>query len=196
MPPTRGRLVVISGPSGVGKGTVVRRVLELMPDLLLSVSCTTRTARPGEIDGRDYRFVTASEFDALVNADAFLEWAEIFGNRYGTLGDDVERTRAAGRDVLLEIDVQGARTVRARVPDAVLIFIEPPSEEELARRLRARGTESGEALLGRLVEARREMEEADRFDHVVVNDKIDEAAAEVAAIIGRTQEVPPRRNPT
>jgi guanylate kinase len=174
----------------VGKGTVVRRVLELVPDLLLSVSCTTRHPRPGEVDGRDYRFVQDTEFDELVSRDAFLEWAEIFGNRYGTLADDVEKARAAGRDVLLEIDVQGARTVRSRVPDSVSIFIEPPSEEELARRLRSRRTESGEALERRLEEARREMAEAQRFDHIVVNDAVDEAAARVVAIIEQAQTAP------
>ena len=188
----RGRLVVVSGPSGVGKGTVVRGVLSARPDLTLSVSATTRDPRPGEVDGVHYRFVGDAAFDRLIERGAFLEWAEVFGRRYGTLADDVEEARASGRDVLLEIDVQGARTVRERVSDAILVFLQPPSEEELRRRLAARGTETGESLQARLREARREMDEADRFDHVVVNDRIDEAVAEVLAIIDAPD---PRRRP-
>ena len=179
----RGRLVVVSGPSGVGKGTVVREVLAARPNLALSVSATTRDPRPGEVDGVHYRFLGDAAFDRLIERGAFLEWAEVFGRRYGTLAEDVEEARASGRDVLLEIDVQGARTVRERVPDAILVFLRPPSEEELRRRLAARGTETGESLKVRLREARRELDEADRFDHVVVNDRIDDAVAEVLAII-------------
>lgn len=179
----RGRLVVVSGPSGVGKGTVVREVLAARPDLTISVSATTRDPRPGEVDGVHYRFLSDAAFDRLIERDAFLEWAEVFGHRYGTLAEDVEEARATGRDVLLEIDVQGARTVRERIPDAILMFLRPPSEDELRRRLSARGTETGESLETRLREARRELAEADRFDHVVVNDRIDEAVGEVLAII-------------
>jgi guanylate kinase len=168
----------------VGKGTVVHRLLDSRPDLAFSVSLTTRGARPGEVEGRDYRFVPETEFDRMIEADGFLEWAEVFGERYGTPAGPVEEARAAGRDVLLELDVQGARAVRERVPDAVLIFLQPPSEDELARRLRARGTEEGSALERRLAEARREMAEAGRFDHVVVNDRVEEAATEVLAIMG------------
>jgi len=178
-----GRLIVVSGPSGVGKGTVVRGVLAARPDLSLSVSATTRTPRPGEEDGVHYRFLTDAEFDRLVEEGAFLEWAEVFGRRYGTLAADVARARAGGRDVILEIDVQGAAVVRERAPDAVLVFLQPPSEEELRRRLAERGTETGEALERRLAEARREMSESSRFDHVVINDDIDRAVAEVLAII-------------
>jgi guanylate kinase len=174
---------VISGPSGVGKGTVVRLLLRSRPDLMFSVSATTRPPRPEELDGVHYRFVTDAEFDAMIQAGAFLEWAEIFGHRSGTPGEPVEAARAAGKDVLLEVDVQGARSVRDRVPDAVLLFLQPPSEEELARRLRARGTEAGPALDRRLAEARREMGEAARFHHVVVNDRVEDAVAEVLAII-------------
>lgn len=180
---TAGRLVVVSGPSGVGKGTVVRGVLTARPDLSLSVSATTREPRPGEEDGVHYRFLSDAEFDRLVAAGAFLEWAEVFGRRYGTLAEDVERARSAGRDVILEIDVQGAAVVRARIPDAVLIFLQPPSEEELGRRLAARGTETGEDLERRLAEARREVAESSWFDHIVINDDIDRAVAEVLAII-------------
>jgi guanylate kinase len=175
----------------VGKGTVVRRLLEARPDLAFSVSLTTRAARPGEVDGRDYRFVSDAEFDRMIETDGFLEWAEVFGERYGTPAELVDAARAAGRDVLLELDVQGARAVRERVPDAILVFLRPPSEEELARRLRARGTEEGPALERRLAEARREMAEASWFDRVVVNDRVEEAVAEVLAIIEGTAKGDP-----
>ncbi len=182
---------MISGPSGVGKGTVVRAVLAARPELHLSVSVTTRAPRPGETEGRHYRFVSDDAFSRLVEQGAFLEWAEVFGERYGTLEGDVEEARAAGRDVLLEIDVQGARAVRDRVPDAVLIFLRPPSEEELARRLRARGTETAATLDRRLLEARRELAEAGWFDREVVNEEISGAAAEVLAIIDGTDRGDP-----
>jgi guanylate kinase len=167
----------------VGKGTVVRRLLEVRPDLTFSVSATTRAPRPGEIDGHHYRFVSDDEFDRMVAAGEFLEWAEIFGHRSGTPIQPVAEALGDGKDVILEIDVQGAGTIRTRLPDAVLVFLAPPSEEELARRLRARGTEEGPALERRLSEARREMAQAEWFDHVVVNDQVEEAVAEVLAII-------------
>jgi guanylate kinase len=167
----------------VGKGTVVRAALERRSDLVLSVSVTTRAPRPGEVDGVHYTFVSPEEFDRLIETGAFLEWAEVFGSRYGTLLAAVEGERDAGHHVLLEIDVQGAAAVRQRVPDAVLIFLVPPSEEELARRLQARGTETAADLERRLAEAHREMEEAVRFDHVVVNDQVDRAVDELLAII-------------
>jgi guanylate kinase len=174
---------VISGPSGVGKGTVVRLLLRSRPGLVFSVSATTRRPRPGEADGIHYRFVSEAEFDRMVEAGEFLEWAEIFGHRSGTPAAAVVEARAAGNDVLLEVDVQGARSVRERVSDAVLIYLQPPSEAELARRLRARGTEEGPALDRRLAEARRELAESSRFDHVVVNDRVEDAVGEVLAII-------------
>jgi guanylate kinase len=175
---------VISGPSGVGKGTVVRALLARRPDLEFSISVTTREPRPGEVDGVHYRFVTDAEFDHLIDRGALLEWARLYGgHRSGTPAPAVEEALAAGRDVLLEVDVQGAASVRDVVPDAVLVFLRPPSEEELARRLRARGTESEPELERRLAEARREMAQAGRFDHVVVNDQVERAVDEVLAII-------------
>jgi guanylate kinase len=175
---------VISGPSGVGKGTVVRALLARRPDLFFSVSLTTRRPRPGEVDGVHYRFVSDEEFDAAIAARELLEWARLYGgHRSGTPASAVTEALARGRDVLLEVDVQGAAAVRERVPDAVLVFLQPPSEQELARRLRARGTESGPQLERRLQEARREMLDAGRFDHVVVNDEVERAAEEVLAII-------------
>ncbi len=174
---------MVSGPSGVGKGTVGQALRERLPDLEYSVSLTTRPRRAGEEHGRDYHFVSPEDFQTLILEDAFLEWADVYGHRYGTLAGPVEEARAAGRDVLLELDVQGAAAIRARVPDAVLIFLVPRSIEELEARLRRRGTEEAAALDERLSQARREMEDADRFDHVVVNDDLETAVSEVAAII-------------
>ena len=169
----------------MGKGSVVRLLLQRDPSLYFSVSAKTRAPRPGEVDGREYRFIGEDEFERLAEAGAFLEWASMFGHRSGTLAEPVEEALAAGRDVILEIDVQGARQVRERAPDAVLLFLRPPSREELLRRLRARGTERGDALERRLSEVDRELAEAGRFDHVVVNDDLSRAADEVAAIIER-----------
>jgi guanylate kinase len=189
----RGGLFVIAGPSGVGKGTVVRRVLELRPTAVLSVSATTRAPRPGEVDGVDYRFVSDAAFDALVAADDLLEWADIFGHhRSGTPAGAVEAARAAGHDVILEIDVQGARQVHDRVPDAVLIFLAPPSLEELERRLRARGTEDEAQLERRLATARDELARTPEFDHVVVNDEVNAAAERIARILEAGAGSPPR----
>lgn len=188
----RGHLVVIAGPSGTGKGTVVRRLLDTIPDLVLSVSVTTRKPRPAEVDGVDYRFVSDEEFDRLVAEERLLEWAEIVGHRSGTPKAPVEEVLASGRDVVLEIDVQGAGWVRRRSPEAVLIFLQPPSLEELERRLRSRGTETEEKLRVRLARAEVEMGERGNFDHVVVNDDVDRAAAEVAAILGDIRSRSPR----
>jgi len=159
------------------------------------VSCTTREPRPGEVDGRDYRFVTEAEFDRLMAEGAFLEWAEVFGHRYGTLGPPIDEALADGSDALLEIDVQGAATVRARRADAILVFLRPPSLEELARRLRARHTEDAAELSRRLASAADEMRQAEWFDHVVVNDDVDRAAREIAAIIksdSQHRPIPPK----
>jgi guanylate kinase len=181
----RGTLFVIAGPSGVGKGTVVRQVRSLVPErLLLSVSATTRPPRSGEVDGTDYFFVDDAGFDRMVDDGEMLEWAEVFhGHRYGTPAGPVELHREAGRDVLLEIDVEGARWVRQRVPDAVMILLEPPSRDELDRRLRSRGTESEEGIAERLAKADWELSQRDLFDHEVVNEDLERASSQVAAII-------------
>lgn len=176
---------MIAGPSGVGKGTVVRRVRSRMPgDLALSVSATTRPLRPGEVHGTDYFFVDDAEFDRMIGQGELLEWAEVFhGHRYGTPAAPVDRHRDAGRDVVLEIDVEGARWVHERAPDAVMILLEPPSRDELERRLRSRGTESDASIEERLAKADWELGQAAMFDHLVVNDDLERASAEVAAII-------------
>jgi guanylate kinase len=174
---------VISGPSGVGKGTVVKRLLARDPSLYFSVSAKTRGPRPGEVNGREYWFVSEDEFDGMIERGELLEHASMFGHRSGTPALPVERECAAGTDVLLEIDVQGARQVRERVPDAVLIFLEPPSRAELIRRLEARGTEHGADLERRLGAVDRELAEGERFDHRVLNDDVERAADEVAAIL-------------
>lgn len=179
----RGRLFVIAGPSGTGKGTIVRRVLEQVPEVALSVSATTRAPRPAERDGVEYLFVSDQTFDRMIDDGELLEWAEIVGNRYGTPARPVEEALAGGGDILLEIDVQGAGWVRKRMPDAVLIFLAPPSLEELERRLRARGTEDEPTLRRRIEAAEVELGQRDRFDHVVVNDDLDRATSEVTAIL-------------
>ena len=161
----------------------MQTLLNLDPTLTLSTSVTTRPQRDGETDDVDYHFTDDGGFDGLISDDAFLEWAEVFGRRYGTLRSEVDAATGGGRDVLLEIDVQGARSIRERVPEAVLIFLAPPSREELERRLRERGTESDEAIAARLQRVGEEMAEQGRFDHVVVNDDLGSAASQVAAII-------------
>jgi guanylate kinase len=182
--------VVLAGPSGVGKGAIVSRLLAARPDLRLSVSATTRDARPGEVDGRDYYFVDPDNFDKLIDSGGLLEWAEIFGNRYGTPREPVERALAQGHSVITEVDVQGARQIRAARPDAFLLFIKPPGLEELERRLRSRGTETDEQVGRRLAKASEELAAEPEFDATVVNDDLDHAAAEVIGIIDRLTRVP------
>jgi guanylate kinase len=181
-------LIVIAGPSGVGKGTVVRRLLSRDPEgLVLSVSVTTREPRAGEVPGADYAFVGDAEFDRMIRAGELLEWADIVGHRSGTPRAFVEGQLAAGRDVVLEIDVQGAAQVRDAVADALLIFLIPPSFAELETRLRSRGTETEDRIRWRLRTAEWELQQAGWFDHVVVNDDVERAADEVAAIIERSR---------
>jgi guanylate kinase len=180
----RGRLIVVAGPSGVGKGTVVRRLLAGdPPGLTYSVSATTRAPRDGEIEGTHYRFVTEEEFDRLIRHGELLEWAEIVGHRSGTPRRFVEERLAEGRDVLLELDVKGAKQVRELMPEALLIFLLPPSFEELERRLRGRGSETEDRLRERLETARWELQQEPWFDERVVNDDLERAVSEVAAII-------------
>ena len=180
----RGTLFVLSGPSGVGKGTLRARALKDIEGLTYSVSCTTRPPRPGDREGVDYRFVSDEEFTRMVGQGLFLEYARVHGGpRYGTLRADVERELDAGRDVLLEIDVQGARQVRSLMPDAVMIFVLPPSDEELERRLRGRGTETEAELRARMESARQELREAQKYDRVLVNDDLEKASADLRTMV-------------
>jgi guanylate kinase len=184
----RGLLVVISGPSGVGKDTIIERLLELDPNLKYSVSCTTRAPRPGEVDGVNYSFVSRKQFEELVAQGHFLEHASYDGNLYGTPAAPVEAARAAGQDIVLKIEVQGALQVRKRASDAIFIFIAPPTNEELARRQELRSSETRQDMTERRRIAEKEMTYARDYDHVVVNDDLDRAVAEVLAIIRRARE--------
>jgi guanylate kinase len=177
---------VITGPSGVGKGTLIRLLRERIPELALSVSATTRRPRPGETQGEDYHFLSEDEFERRVEAGDFVEWAEYSGRRYGTLREELERHTSGGRPVVLEIEVQGARQVRDTLPGAVQIFIRPPSEEDLRDRLIGRGTDDTEQIDRRLRVAREELGAAGEFQHVVVNDRLDEAVEELAGIVRGT----------
>jgi guanylate kinase len=180
----RGTLIVIAGPSGVGKGSVVKRLLERDPDgLAYSVSVKTRPPRPNERHGREYFFISEQEFDRMIRDDELLEWAPFVDHRSGTPGRFVEQALRFGRDVILEIDVKGAEQVRGRIPDALLVFLAPPSMDELERRLRGRGTEDDERIAKRLETAAWEMTQQGWFDHVVVNDDLLRASERVAAII-------------
>ncbi len=181
----RGQLSVVSGPSGVGKDSVLKRLFEMAPELTYSVSYTTRAPRPGERDGIDYSFVSDPEFDRLVADDGLLEWANVHGHRSGTGRSRVEEALAAGKDVVLNVDVQGAASIRELAPDALLVFLAPPSMEELARRRAARGTEDAAGLERRASDAEIEMGYSDRYDVVVVNDDINHAASEILEVIKR-----------
>lgn len=183
----KGLLIVLSGPSGVGKGTMYSRLLKTLPELTVSVSATTRKPREGEINGVHYHFVGKDEFERMRDNGEFLEWAETVGNYYGTPKAPVLAKLAEGSDVLLEIDVKGARQIKAAYPDCITIFVLPPSEEELARRLRGRGTETDEQVKARLALAVSEIGESGEFDHRVVNADIDAAVAEVIDIIRKAK---------
>lgn len=180
----KGNLFVLSGPSGAGKGTLVKRVLQRIPDAWVSVSATTRQPRPGEVDGKDYFFLDQPRFDELVSQDGFLEWAHVHGNSYGTLRSRVQERMDEGAQVILEIDVQGAFQVKKAMPEAHLIFIEPPSLEELERRLRGRGTETEEVICKRMKTAEVELAQKMEYDVQVINDELERATDELVSYIG------------
>jgi guanylate kinase len=186
-----GVLLVLSGPSGVGKGTVGRALLDREPDLEWSVSANSRPPRPGEVDGVDYHFVSREDFERLRDDGGFLEWFEVYGQLKGTPRAPVEAALAAGRDVLLEIDVQGALAVREQFPDALLVFLRAPDAAAQEARLRGRDTDDPEQLARRLATAREEEALAARFDAVVVNDDVGRAVGEVAAILAARRAAPP-----
>ena len=175
--------VILSAPSGGGKTTIARRVLERRADVGYSVSCTTRSPREGEVDGRDYRFISLEAFAAARVAGEFAEWAEVHGNFYGTMRSEIQRVLTDGQHVLMDIDVKGARQFHVAFPDTVLIFVLPPSGEVLKSRLSARKSENRERLLVRLRNARAELGEVGRYHYVVVNDDLDRAVDQVSAII-------------
>jgi guanylate kinase len=178
-----GTLFIVAAPSGAGKSTLVNALLEREPGISLSISHTTRAPRPGDVNGVQYHFVDRAAFEAMVAHGDFLEHAEVFGNGYGTSRGAVEPILATGRDVLLEIDWQGARQVRAAMPDCVSIFILPPSRAELERRLRARGTDNLPTIERRLAASREEIAHADEFDCIVVNDRFEDALAALQAVV-------------
>lgn len=175
--------VVLAGPSGSGKTTIGRKLVNLRTDVRFSISATTRAARPGEADGEDYHFMDRSEFERLRDEGGFLEWAEVHGALYGTPRSNLGESREAGEKLLLDIDVQGARSVRSRVEETVCIFVVPPSGDEILRRLRGRGTEDEERLRRRLRSAENELAAMGEFDYVVVNDRLREAVSRVEAIV-------------
>jgi guanylate kinase len=181
--PRRGLLFVVSAPSGTGKTTVVERLVQVVPDLGMSRSYTSRDLRPGETDGIDYNFITRTRFEDMVRTDAFLEWAAVFGNLYGTCAEDAEHELAAGRDLVLVIDVQGARQVRQRCPDTVAVFVLPPSFEVLEKRLRGRSKDSEEAMQRRLQTARDEVAAFVEYEYVVVNDALEACVDRLRSIV-------------
>ncbi len=180
---TKNNLIIFTGPSGVGKGTIVKQVFSDLKKIEFSISCTTRGIRPGEVDGVNYFFKTKEEFEEMIKNDELLEWAEFVGNYYGTPKDFVFQTLESGSDVFLEIEVQGALQVMEQYPEAVSIFLIPPSLDELETRLRSRGTENEEVLQKRLAKAREEMKFVNKFNYIVTNDDLDKAVESVMALI-------------
>ncbi|MEH2074961.1 MAG: guanylate kinase [Nostoc sp.] len=178
-----GRLIVLTGPSGVGKGTLMRSLLQRHPELYFSVSATTRSPRPGEIDGKNYYFVSRSKFEQLVAEGEFLEWAEFAGNYYGTPREAVLNQIHSGKLVVLEIELEGARQIRASFPSALSIFILPPSFDELEKRIRSRAQDSEEAIARRLLRAQEEIQAADEFDIQIVNDDFETALNDIETVL-------------
>lgn len=178
----QGQLYILSAPSGAGKTSLVKRLIETDPQIRVAVSTTTRPPRPGEIDGQHYHFTDTDTFKEKINQGDFLEWAEVFGNLYGTQQSQVMQLLAQDVDVILEIDWQGARQIREKMPDALSIFILPPSLEELQRRLTGRGTDAAEVIARRLAEAKTEMRHYPEFDYVVINDDFDTAFTDLHTI--------------
>jgi guanylate kinase len=179
----KGLLIVVTGPSAVGKGTICRALLAENPNIRFSVSCTTRKPRPGEVHGVEYFFLSHEEFKAKIDAGEFLEWAEVYGNYYGTLKSYVDEVTENGHDIILDIDRVGARSVRETYPDAVWVFVIPPSMEALRQRIAARGSESPEAVARRLAEAPKWIEEGLNYDYVIINDDLQRAVQQLRSII-------------
>ena len=179
----RGKTFIVSGPSGVGKSTILHKLFERRKNLYFSVSATTREPRAGEVDGKDYHFTSVGEFRRMIEEDAFLEYAEFVGNFYGTPKRYVSEAMDRGEDVILDIELQGANQVHAKMPEAIRVFILPPSMEELERRLVSRGTETAEKIHGRLIRAQVEFESAHTYDYIVINDDAERAVSELDAIM-------------
>ena len=179
----RGLLIVVSGASGTGKGTICKKILADMPEVAYSISATTRAPRPGETDGKEYYFISRDEFKAWIAEGKFLEFADVYGNFYGTPLNKIEERLNRGEDILLEIDVQGALNVKRKCPDGIYIFLLPPSLEELKRRIEGRGTETAESLQRRLDNAIAEIKIGREYNYVVVNDTVDNAVAQIKAIL-------------
>ena len=180
---TRGLLIVVSGASGTGKGTVCKKILADLPEISYSISATTRKPRVGEVDGREYYFLTCDEFQTWISEEKFLEYAEVYGNFYGTPLNKIEERLNRGEDILLEIDVQGALNVKRKCPEGIYIFLLPPSLDELKRRIEGRGTETPESLARRFNAAVAEIKIGLQYDYAVVNDSVDNAAAQIKAIL-------------
>ncbi len=183
LPQRRGIIFILSAPSGAGKTTLYHELRKIYPEIRLSVSCTTRARRPGEVDGRDYRFISARQFRAMKAGGDFAEWANVHGNLYGTPCTPLDWSIRTGKDILLDIDVQGARKIKRRYPEAVSIFLQPPSLTELRRRLAARGTDGPEVIRRRLANAQGEMRQIIHYDYYVVNRDVKEAVCLLSSIV-------------
>jgi guanylate kinase len=179
----RGKLVVVSAPSGAGKTTIARALLDYFPGMTFSVSATTRKKRAGETEGRDYLFLAREDFQRLVDAGKFVEWEEIYGDLYGTLRSEVDRARREGRHLLFDVDVKGGLSIKRAYPDALLIFVRPPSVDVLMERLRGRKTEDDATVARRMARVPMEMELGNRFDHTIVNDVLERAVAEARELV-------------